>query len=283
MKIRFFGDDVAAPATLRPAGAEARRSARIAAKVDRPAPARPRSCCTGSTPAVVQARAGRVLDREAAGAAIVGALASLDARRRRCDAADSRSTQPRVTGARLARARLAEARTAVSAPVVLTLGPKRVPDPALAGRRPAQAARRTARRSCGSAGPGRTRSSRRKQKRRRHPVARRRSSSSPEAESGCSRPSMPACSTCPKTAEALLAAALAPTEPHRADRRRDAAGEADDRGRARRWGSPASSRATRRTYGGVPEPDPQRRGRLAPRRQHPDRAAQGVLVQRHDR
>ena len=63
-----------------------------------------------------------MLDRKEAGAAIVAALASLS--RGASGDLPMRADRPRVTGANLAAA-LAQARTAVSAPVVLTLGPTR--------------------------------------------------------------------------------------------------------------------------------------------------------------
>jgi vancomycin resistance protein YoaR len=117
MKLRVFGGDVVASASYRPAALKA-ELARIAAAVDRPhreaAIAR-----HGLKPAVVPATTGRVLDRKAAGAVVVAALASLS--RGGPVALPTRADQPRVTGAKLAGA-LAHARTAVSAPVVLTLG-----------------------------------------------------------------------------------------------------------------------------------------------------------------
>ena len=120
MKLRVFGGDVVASATYRPAALKA-ELARIAKTVDRPhreaAVAR-----HGLRIAVVPATTGRVLDRKEAGAAIVAALASLS--RGAPVTLPMRADQPRVTGANLASA-LAQARTAVSAPVVLTLGPTR--------------------------------------------------------------------------------------------------------------------------------------------------------------
>jgi vancomycin resistance protein YoaR len=120
MKLRLFGSTVAASATYRP-GALKAELARIAAAVDRPH----REAAIvrhGLKPAVVPATTGRVLDRKAAGTAIVAALASFS--RGEPVTLPMRADQPRVTGAKLAAA-LAQARTAVSAPVVLTLGETR--------------------------------------------------------------------------------------------------------------------------------------------------------------
>jgi vancomycin resistance protein YoaR len=120
MKLRVFGDDVVASATYRPTALKA-ELARIAKAVDRPhreaAVAR-----RGLKLVIVPATTGRVLDRKEAGAAIVAALASLS--RGAPVTLAMRPDQPRVTGANLAAA-LAQARAAVSAPVVLTLGPTR--------------------------------------------------------------------------------------------------------------------------------------------------------------
>jgi vancomycin resistance protein YoaR len=120
LKLRIFGGDVTARATYRPAALKA-ELARIADAVDRPhreaAIAR-----HGLKPTVVPATTGRVLDRKKAGAVIVPALASLS--RGGPVALPMRADLPRVTGAKLAAA-LTQARTAVSAPVVLTLGETR--------------------------------------------------------------------------------------------------------------------------------------------------------------
>ena len=120
MKLRLFGGDVVATASYRPAALKA-ELARIATAVDRPhreaAVAR-----HGLKLAVVPATSGRVLDRKDAGAVIVAALASLS--RGGPVTLPMQADQPRVTGANLAAA-LAQARTAVSAPVVLTLGETR--------------------------------------------------------------------------------------------------------------------------------------------------------------
>ena len=75
MKIRLFGGDVSAHATYR-AAALKRELARMAVKVN--APHKEAAVVLhGLHPAVVEAKAGRVLDRKAAGAAIVAALSSL--------------------------------------------------------------------------------------------------------------------------------------------------------------------------------------------------------------
>jgi len=120
MKLRLFGGDVVATASYRPAALKA-ELARIATAVDRPhreaAVAR-----HGLKLAVVPATSGRVLDRKDAGAVIVAALASLS--RGGPVTLPMQADQPHVTGANLAAA-LAQARTAVSAPVVLTLGETR--------------------------------------------------------------------------------------------------------------------------------------------------------------
>jgi vancomycin resistance protein YoaR len=120
MKIRLFGGDVTAGASYRAAALNA-ELARIATKVDR----RHREAAVvlhGLKPAVVPAQTGHVLDRKAAGAAIVAALSSLS-RGNRVEL-PMKVDDPRVTGPTLASA-LAQTRTAVSAPVVLTLGPTR--------------------------------------------------------------------------------------------------------------------------------------------------------------
>ncbi len=120
MKLRLFGGEVMASATYRHAALKA-EVARIADAVDRPH----REAAIdrhGLKLAVVPATTGRVLDRKAAGAAIVAALGSLS--RRGPVTLPMRDDQPRVTDADLAAA-LTRARTAVSAPVVLTLGATR--------------------------------------------------------------------------------------------------------------------------------------------------------------
>jgi vancomycin resistance protein YoaR len=120
LKLRFVGGDVSAKATYRQAALET-QLARIAAKVDRPH----RDAALvrrGLRAVVVPSRGGNVLDRRAAGAVIVGALASLD--RGEPVTLPMKVDDPRVTAPMLARA-AAQLRTAVSAPVVLTLGPTR--------------------------------------------------------------------------------------------------------------------------------------------------------------
>jgi vancomycin resistance protein YoaR len=120
IKLRVFGGDVDVRAAYSTAALNA-ELARIAEKVDRPH----RDAALvlhGLRPAIVGARTGRILDRKAAGAAIVAALSS--ASRGTRVALPMKVDQPRVTGATLAAAR-AQARAAVSAPVVLTLGPTR--------------------------------------------------------------------------------------------------------------------------------------------------------------
>jgi vancomycin resistance protein YoaR len=77
----------------------------------------------GLHPALVQAKAGTVLDRRAASTAIIGGLASLS--RSAPLTLPTKVDKPRVTGPMLASA-LAQARAAVSSPVVLTLGPTRL-------------------------------------------------------------------------------------------------------------------------------------------------------------
>ena len=120
IKLRLFGGDVVASAAYRPAALKA-ELARIAGAVDRPH----REAAIvrhGLKLAVAPATTGRVLDRKAAGDAIVAALASLS--RGAPVTLPMRDDRPRVTGANLAAA-LTQARTAVSAPVVLTLGETR--------------------------------------------------------------------------------------------------------------------------------------------------------------
>ena len=120
MKLRLFGGDVDASASYR-AGALKAELARIAVRVDRPH-REAALVLHGLRPAVVPARTGNVLDRKAAATAIVAALSSLS-RGGHVDL-PMKVDRPRVTAATLAAAR-AQLRTAVSAPVVLTLGPTR--------------------------------------------------------------------------------------------------------------------------------------------------------------
>jgi len=120
MKLRLFGGDVDVHASYRAAALKA-ELARIAAKVDRPH-REAALVLHGLDPALVAARTGNVLDRAAAGAAITDALASTS--RDPSVTLPMKVDRPRVTAATLAPARV-HLRTAVSAPVVLTLGPTR--------------------------------------------------------------------------------------------------------------------------------------------------------------
>lgn len=120
MKLRLFGGDVDVHASYRAAALKA-ELARIAAKVDRPH-REAALVLHGLEPAIVAARTGNVLDRAAAGTAITDALASTA--RGPSVTLPMKVDRPRVTAATLAAAR-AHLRTAVSAPVVLTLGPTR--------------------------------------------------------------------------------------------------------------------------------------------------------------
>jgi vancomycin resistance protein YoaR len=120
LKLRLFGGDVAAKAAYSDARLQA-ALARIAARVDQPH----REAAVvrhGLRLAIVPAHPGRVLDRDAARGAIVAALSSLA--RGRPDSLPLKVDVPEVTAPMLARA-TAQARLAVSAPVVLTLGPTR--------------------------------------------------------------------------------------------------------------------------------------------------------------
>jgi vancomycin resistance protein YoaR len=118
--LRLFGGHVDAQATYDRSALKS-ALARIAGVVDRPH----REAAVvrhGLHSVVVPAQAGRVLDRQAAGAAIVAALASMTRGHR--VALPMKVDEPRVTGPMLARA-LARTRTALSDPVVLTVGPTR--------------------------------------------------------------------------------------------------------------------------------------------------------------
>ena len=118
--LRLFGTDVPARANYDKAKLETALT-RIARTVDQPH--REASVVLhGLRPAVLPARAGRVLDREAAGAEIVAALASTS--RGVTVRLPTKVDEPQVTAQMLAPA-LAQARVAVSAPVVLTVGPTR--------------------------------------------------------------------------------------------------------------------------------------------------------------
>jgi vancomycin resistance protein YoaR len=120
LKLRFFGDNVSAKATYDQAALNA-TLASIAKRIDRPH----REAAVvlhGLRAAIVPARAGSVLDRDAAGPTIVAALASLT--RGRSISLPLKVDAPEVTRPMLAPA-LAKARVAVSKPIVLTLGPTR--------------------------------------------------------------------------------------------------------------------------------------------------------------
>jgi vancomycin resistance protein YoaR len=120
LKLRFFGDNISAKAIYDQAALKA-TLARIAQRIDRPH----REAAVvlhGLRPAIVPAHPGSVLDRDAAGPAIVAALSSLS--RGRSISLPLKVDDPEVTGSMLAPA-LAKARVAVSKPIVLTLGPTR--------------------------------------------------------------------------------------------------------------------------------------------------------------
>ena len=123
MKLRFFGQDVSAHATYDPSKLGALLD-RIGSAVDEPHH-EAAVVLHGLHPAVVQARAGRILDRDAAGQAIVGALAAFG--RGNAVPLPTKVDEPTVTGPMLARA-AAQARLAVSAPVTL-VGVKRLSVP----------------------------------------------------------------------------------------------------------------------------------------------------------
>ena len=116
--VRLFGTDVTPEATARSAALD--RLLDRMAREDHPhrdAAIR----LVGLRPVVVPDRTGRVLDRKAGGALILGAFATLD---RAPVTIPTRVDEPKVTEDELAPA-LAKARTAVSAPVSLTLGSTR--------------------------------------------------------------------------------------------------------------------------------------------------------------
>ena len=119
LDMRFFGADVA-PATEVYAEGLRSKLDEISSAVDRP---HRDAAITlrGSTPQVMPARTGRVLDREAAAATIVRALASL--KREPVDL-PVHVDKPSVTAGDLVVAQ-AQVRTALSAPLHLTLGPTR--------------------------------------------------------------------------------------------------------------------------------------------------------------
>jgi vancomycin resistance protein YoaR len=120
LKLRLFGENLAAAARYDQAALNATLR-RIGKAIDRPHH-EAALVLHGLRPALVAAGAGRVLDRQAAGEAIVAALASLT--RGSPVELPLKVDAARVTGPMLAPA-LASARIAVSAPVVLTLGPTR--------------------------------------------------------------------------------------------------------------------------------------------------------------
>jgi vancomycin resistance protein YoaR len=120
LKLRLFGEEVSAQASYSEPRLKA-VLARIAARVD----VRHREAAIvlhGLRPGVAPARAGRVLDQDAAANEIIGALSSLSRGAR--ITLPLKVDEPRVTGEMLASA-AAQARAVVSAPVVMTLGPTR--------------------------------------------------------------------------------------------------------------------------------------------------------------
>jgi vancomycin resistance protein YoaR len=120
LRTRFFGEDLAPEARAYPSVLRY-TVARIAAAVDRPAvdaSLRRR----GLSVSIAPAHAGRRLDRDAASAVIVASLASLE--RRGPVRLPVVRDEPTVTAPQLAEASAA-ARTALSAPVVLAVGPTR--------------------------------------------------------------------------------------------------------------------------------------------------------------
>jgi vancomycin resistance protein YoaR len=120
MKLRFFGQDVSAHATYDQTKLAALLG-RIGSAVDEPHHDAA-VVLHGLHPAVVQAKAGHILDRDAAGQAIVGALAAFG--RGNAVPLPTKVDEPKVTGPMLARA-ATQARLAVSAPVTL-VGVKRL-------------------------------------------------------------------------------------------------------------------------------------------------------------
>ena len=274
VKLRLFGGDVSARATYRQAALKA-ELARIAAKVD--SPHRDAALVRRGLHAVVlPSKVGNVLDRQAAGAAIVTALASLD--RGEPVTLPMTVDNPRVTAPMLAKA-TAQLRTAVSAPVVLTLGADPLPDSALADRHAAEAAgerrceapdRRARRRRVlqGAAEDGRSARARRAVPRR---VERCADPSHPETLGSSTCPRPPTHCSPPRCVRPTgrRRSSWPPSRPSAPPRRR------------RRWGSRARLElhdVLRRRA----EPDPQRPAGLSPGRQHADRTRQGVLVQRDD-
>ena len=121
LQARLFGVEVSPPVQAYPSVLRAAVD-RIAAEVDRPA-ADAALVRRGLRIAVTPARAGARLDRAAASTAIVAALGTLE-RTAGAVRLPLVGEQPRVTRAELADA-AARARTAVSAPVVLSVGSTR--------------------------------------------------------------------------------------------------------------------------------------------------------------
>jgi vancomycin resistance protein YoaR len=119
LDLRFFGADVAPPTEYYNAALQYELN-KIGAAVDFP---RREAAISlhGLTPKIVPGRAGRRLDRQAAAATIVRALASL---RREPVGLPVQVDEPRVSTDDLTVAR-AQVRTALSAPLKLTLGPRR--------------------------------------------------------------------------------------------------------------------------------------------------------------
>ncbi|HKP17102.1 MAG TPA: VanW family protein [Gaiellaceae bacterium] len=120
LKLRLAGKEVSAKATFNEAALKAELT-KIASRVDQPH-REAAVVLQGLHPAIRPARTGQVLDRDAAAGAITTALASL-ARGNKVQL-PLKTDPPRVTAPRLGRA-LVQARTAVSKPVVLTLGTTR--------------------------------------------------------------------------------------------------------------------------------------------------------------
>ena len=263
MKVRLFGQDVSAHATYDQAKLTALLG-RIGSAVDEPHH-EASVVLRGLHPAVVQARVGRILDRDVAGQAIVGALARLRTRERRPaadqgrraegDRADARARCSRKRGWRSRR----RSRSSAEAP----------PHPALEDRAGARAAQGR-RDEAPHRRPGCGRARQEPPEAGQHQVTRRAVRRHLTAASGSSRPSTRASSTCrrrprgcsrppSRTANRSAPIVVASSAAEADDRRR--AGDGDHRHRLE-----LHDLVRRRA-----EPDPQRPGRLAPRRQHADR------------
>ena len=119
LDLRFFGADVAPPTEYYNAAVQYELN-KISAAVDFPRRDAAISL-HGLTPQIVPARAGRLLDRQAAAATIVRALSSL---KREPVGLPVRVDEPKIGADDLTIAR-AQVRTALSAPLKLTLGPTR--------------------------------------------------------------------------------------------------------------------------------------------------------------